>query len=334
MCVTGVTGYVASFIVRELLSEGYSVRGTVRSLSAPSKLEPLRALDSTGCKLQLVELDMTDPSTFRSVLSGCQALIHTATPIGHFTGEWSSFASEAEAEEKQMRPAVEGTAALLRVAAEVGITRIVLTSSTSAMAFTAPPLTVLDESCWTDVETERQRITSVPSAAYRIAKTLQERTARQIADELGLKLVVINPSYVAGPSLTPHINIAQRIFIDLCMGRMQGVATIPMPVPDRFMGLVDVREVAKAHVLGLKEKEGRYMVKTAEVHYDDILRVLIDTHDKFKQTALRLDTRQGRKAKPQKFDNTKAQKLGLCCIPWEDTVRETGLAIINYGHLN
>lgn len=42
--VTGASGYIATELVKQLLEKGYNVRGTVRSVSDPTKTEPLTLL--------------------------------------------------------------------------------------------------------------------------------------------------------------------------------------------------------------------------------------------------------------------------------------------------
>ena len=71
VCVTGATGYVAAFVVRDLLAAGYRVRGTVRSRSNAAKLAPLLGLPGAAERLELFEADMTDPSNFDDMLRGC-----------------------------------------------------------------------------------------------------------------------------------------------------------------------------------------------------------------------------------------------------------------------
>lgn len=331
VCVTGATGYIAMFIVRELLFQNYRVRATVRTLANHSKLQPLRALDPNSTKLELVELDMTDTSTFKPALSDCEALIHTATPIAHCTEGWSTFTSVEEAEKKQLKPAVEGTEALLRVASEVGICKVVLTSSTAAMMIGASPHPVLNEPCWADVDLARSDIMEQQSAAYRLAKTLQERLAWRLSSELGIRLVSINPCFVTGPSLSPHMNIVQQMLIDLCRG-VQNCYMVGRPgtIPDAHISIVDVRDVARAHVLGLRDAEGRYMLLTSNVHYEDIWRVLREVDERFRRKELKLNSEDGRNSEPKKFDNSKAKGLGVCKIPWEETIREAGQSIIKY----
>jgi nucleoside-diphosphate-sugar epimerase len=58
--VTGASGYVATHCVQQLLEQGYSVRGTVRSLKNEAKVKPLRDLKNAQGLLELVEADLLD----------------------------------------------------------------------------------------------------------------------------------------------------------------------------------------------------------------------------------------------------------------------------------
>lgn len=68
MLVTGASGYVAAHCVQQLLSRGFTVRGTVRSLQNAVKVDPLRELAAPfpGGRLQLVEADLTDEHCWKA----------------------------------------------------------------------------------------------------------------------------------------------------------------------------------------------------------------------------------------------------------------------------
>ncbi len=96
--VSGVSGYVASFIVKKLLEDGYHVRGSVRSLSDPSKCDFLHRLDPSKEALELVECDLTSPKGWKEAIQGptahplttCTQKIHnkkTRLPIRHPHGK-------------------------------------------------------------------------------------------------------------------------------------------------------------------------------------------------------------------------------------------------------
>lgn len=334
ICVTGATGYIAVFIVRDLLAENYRVRATVRSLANQTKIQPLRALDPSSTNLEIVELDLNDSSTFKPALSGCDALIHTATPIFRGDDGRRIFTSVEEAEEKQLKPAVKGTEDLLRVAADSGICKVVLTSSGLAMVLSRVRPPILSESYWTDTDEARANITKQPLAAYGLAKTLQESVAWELSAELGFRLVSINPVLVIGPSLTPHKNTGQDVLIELCHGvQNPSMAGGPRTISDAYLRFVDVRDVARAHVLALTEAaEGRYLLATANVHYEDILKILAEVDERFRKTGVSSISEEERKAVPSSFDNSKAKAFGVCTIPWEQTIRDAGFSIIENGH--
>ena len=58
--MTGASGYIATWVVKRLLEEGYKVRGTVRSLANEKKVAPLKNLcPEAKYPLELVEADLT-----------------------------------------------------------------------------------------------------------------------------------------------------------------------------------------------------------------------------------------------------------------------------------
>ena len=80
--VTGVNGHIGNHIVRDLLQHGYTVRGSVRDLSDPSKTKHVLAhAAALGLErnLALVEGDVLDADVWSELLNGCDGLFHTAT---------------------------------------------------------------------------------------------------------------------------------------------------------------------------------------------------------------------------------------------------------------
>ena len=69
--VTGVNGHIGNNIVRDLLENGYYVKGSVRSLADPKKVDHVRqhAID-LGCedRLELVEGDILDADPWSELI--------------------------------------------------------------------------------------------------------------------------------------------------------------------------------------------------------------------------------------------------------------------------
>jgi uncharacterized protein YbjT (DUF2867 family) len=90
--VTGGSGYVASWILKQLLDEGYNVRTTVRNKSNTAKYQHLLdiAKESKG-KLELFEADLMKEGTFLEAMKNCELLFHSASPFKivrfHFKNE-------------------------------------------------------------------------------------------------------------------------------------------------------------------------------------------------------------------------------------------------------
>lgn len=123
--VTGAGGFIAMHVIDKFIREGYRVRGTVRSLSDHGKIASLRKIADES-KLELVEADLLNASSWSSVMQGVTIVQHVASP----------FPSQPPADENEIiRPALEGTLNILAEAYKNRHTvrRIVLTSSTIAV---------------------------------------------------------------------------------------------------------------------------------------------------------------------------------------------------------
>lgn len=118
--VTGATGYLASWIVRLLLEEGYKVRGTVRSLKNQEKNAKLMTLPNANTHLELVEANLTSAAGWDEAVSGCDYVLHTASPLP---------IPFPENEMEMIEPAIQGTKLVADAALKHGVKRLVATGS-------------------------------------------------------------------------------------------------------------------------------------------------------------------------------------------------------------
>ena len=233
--VTGVNGHIGNQIVRDLLENGYHVKGSVRDLQDDSKTaHVLQHAAEIGVpeRLELVEGDILDGDEWAEMISGCDALFHTATIY-----------SNTQDGQLIIDTALLGTTHLLTAARDAGIKRVIYTSSVAAVGNT-PKGRAKTEDDW---QTER-------SSPYIIAKTDSERKAWELAEEFDLDLRVINPSAVIGGGFvnpTPSVDF----FPDIVNGNVPMAPKIPLSI-------VHVKDVAIAHrrAYEIDEAQGRFIL--------------------------------------------------------------------------
>ena len=124
VCVTGASGFVASHCVQQLLEAGYTVHGTVRSLTNPDKVRHLTSLFGASERLKLFEADLLKEGSFDEAVAGCEAVLHTASP---FTSD------KTMTEDDFCKPAIQGTLNVLGSLKRNGVKICVITSSTAAV---------------------------------------------------------------------------------------------------------------------------------------------------------------------------------------------------------
>lgn len=262
--VTGAGGYIAGWIVRYLLEAGLTVRATVRNTARRDKMIHLtRLAASLPGNLRLFAADLLTPGDFEDAMLGCELVIHTASPF--------TLGRTADPQAAFIRPAVNGTRNVLSaVNAVETVKRVVLTSSVVAMVGDNADMAAIAGDAFTE---DHWNTTSSPShQPYNYAKTVAERTAWEICRaQERWDLVVLNPAAVFGPSLT-------KMTASGSVGLMKqfGDGTTKYGVPDLTLGMVDVREVARAHVNAgfMPEAGGRHILAAGEIQLIEIGRIL------------------------------------------------------------
>lgn len=336
VCVTGASGFVASWIVKDLLQAGYTVRGTVRDASKLDKYDFLTSLPGAEERLELVTANLLEPETFAEAVQGCEMVMHTASPYT---------LTVKDAQKDLVDPAVLGTKGVLEACIAADVKRVVLTSSAAAITDEPEKDRVMNEEDWN----EKSSLTRNP---YYYSKTMAEKAAWELAKgDPGLDLVVINPVVVVGPSLTPSLNTSNKILSDLLGGQYPGIVNLGWAI-------VDVRDVAQAHILAMQNPEasGRYLCS----HLTLTMREVIAKYKElgfaaYKLPKLGLDSSLGdtvvglvsyfqpagtrsflktNLGRPPQYDNSKIREgLGLQFQDINKTLKETAYDLVEWGHL-
>ena len=80
--VTGASGFIASHCVLDLLAQGYTVRGTVRSLERSEALTAMYQRSGADIsRLEFVEATLTEQRCWHEAVAGCDGIFHVASPV-------------------------------------------------------------------------------------------------------------------------------------------------------------------------------------------------------------------------------------------------------------
>jgi dihydroflavonol-4-reductase len=214
--LTGATGFVGSHVARAYAAQGAELRLLTRRTSNLASLEGLASADTVVGDLRQVE-------GLRTALTGCEALVHVAADYRLWVPD----------PEEMYASNVEGTRALLQLAREVGVAKVVYTSSVATMGFRADG-TIVDEATPVSI--------ADMIGHYKRSKFLAEQEAVKAAG-LGQHVMILNPTTPIGPGdLKP--TPTGRIIVDFLNRNFPAYV-------DTGLNLVDVTEVARMHVAAL-----------------------------------------------------------------------------------
>lgn len=211
--ITGGTGFLGAYIIKELVQQGYQVRALKRSPSLPSFIP-----SSIFEKVEWVDGDILDVISLEDAMQGVDAVIHAAAVV--------SF--DPDKKKTLFKVNIEGTANVVNAALEANVRRFVYISSVAALGRTAKESKVTEEKKWTK---------SRSNTHYAISKYFAEMEVWRAMGE-GMEVMILNPSTILGFGNWEHSSC--EIF-----------KTVYNEFPwytEGVNGFVDVEDVAKVTV--------------------------------------------------------------------------------------
>ena len=227
--VTGASGFIAEHCIIELLKNGYSVKGSLRSMNREQEVRDAIKTGANDENLEFCKLDLLEDDGWEDAMWDCDYLMHVASPF---------VIEDPKDENELIKPAKEGTLRALNAAKKAGIKRVVLTSSVAAVNSHMMSGTS-DHTTWTDINSKYV-------TPYQKSKTIAEKAAWDFYNNQDnsnkMELAVINPGGVMGPQLGNDLGGAStQIVSQLISGKFPMIPALSFP-------FIDVRDVAILHL--------------------------------------------------------------------------------------
>lgn len=237
--VTGGTGFVGSHVARALADAGYQVRILRRETSALDLVQDIACEHYVG--------DVLDMDSLLAAMADVDWVFHVAAVSAYWRNEPDLI----------YRVNVDGTRNVLHAAEQSGVKRVIVTSSAAAMGY-RDDLRPVDETVRFNYD---QHVTP-----YGHSKFLAEAEVYR-AIQRGLDCVILNPAVIVGPG---DLNqISSSVVIELARGN------VPPTIPPGGVTVIDVRDVAAAHVAAAQRgRTGqRYLLGAVDLTHKAWLRL-------------------------------------------------------------
>ncbi|KAL0425853.1 UNVERIFIED_CONTAM: Vestitone reductase [Sesamum radiatum] len=275
VCVTGGSGFVASWLIMRLLQRGYSVNTTVRSQSHTSgsggkkDISFLTSLPGASERLNVFTADLENPDSFAAAIDGCIGVFHVAHTIDF---------QNKETVETVTNKSIGAALGILKACLKTKtVKRVVYTSSASTVMFNDKAAgAVLDEGSWSDVDYIKNE--KLFGASYFISKTLTERAALEFAEKHSLDLVTVIPTWIHGPFICTSCPGSVKSSLAMLIGN-EGEIRYCENTP-----FVHTDDVASAHIFLFEypEAKGRYICSAVEITVDKLHEFLSTRYPEFK----------------------------------------------------
>ncbi|KAL0428763.1 UNVERIFIED_CONTAM: putative anthocyanidin reductase [Sesamum radiatum] len=261
VCVSGGAGYLASFLVKQLLERGYTVHATLRTLGDASKVGLLQGLQldhhqAAGSRLKLFEADIYRADEFEAAIEGCEFVVHMATPLQHYALN-SQYKNTSEA-------AVGGIKIIMESCMRSNtVKKLIYTASVVA----ASPLKedgsgykdFMDETCWTPLNPSYEVISD-----YIHSKTAAEKEVLSYNGK-GLEVVSLACGLVGGDTI--QSSMADSMGVLISQATNDGSRYKVLRVLEDLLAKVPIahiQDVTEAHIFSMENSHinGRFIEDT------------------------------------------------------------------------
>ncbi len=246
--VTGGTGFLGSYIIKELVEKNYPVR----ALRRPSSKLPFYIPADIFEKVEWINGDILDIVSLEEAMEGVDAVIHSAAIISFYKKDKS----------KMFQANIQGTANVVNSSLEKNVSRFVHISSVAALGRSKKAGRVTEEKKW-----QENKINTY----YAVSKYRAEMEVWRAIGE-GLNGVIVNPSTVLGYGdwTTSSCRLFKTIY-DEFPWYTTGIN-----------GFVDIEDVARVVVLLLEATitEQRFIVNAENWTFQRLFNAIADGFDK------------------------------------------------------
>jgi dihydroflavonol-4-reductase len=343
IAVTGASGYIGSWIVKDLMQQGYAVRACVRDTANPDKVDHLLALNEENLRgsVELFEADLLNTGSYDNGFKGCCAAIHTGAAVGFNKETPQEVYDGCFTQNEHIVESVKKSGS---------IKRLVFTSSFAAVGHPRPAGYVFTEKDWCGDNPEgykgawsKANIPKNRDIAYAMAKANTEKMIYKAAEEDGsFDAMAILPLHVIGPLMCT--NHDQPWSWQYWIKKMMQGKPFKMREGGRMLwNCVDVRDVARAHrlcaesvhatngsryILSASDRSGELFTSQLQAKLEELFPSI--------EAAGGEDMDHGQPEKPT-YDSPRAycllakQELDLTTYPIDETIRANGDALIRLG---
>lgn len=266
--VTGASGYIGAWIVRDCIEQGYEVRACVRDAKNPAKTQHLIELNSLGLRGQvtLYEADLLKTGSYDEAFAGAAAVIHAGATLGFNRETPQEVYDGCFKENSHVMESVKRSGS---------VRRFVFTSSFAAVGHPRDPGYVFTEKDWCGDNVEaykgrwsEEQIPLNRDIAYAMAKANTEKLIYAEAAANGsFEALAILPLHVIGPLMSVN-NDQPWSWQNHIKRMMQGKPYKGGREGRMLWNCVDVRDVARAHRLCVETTVGtngsRYILAAAD----------------------------------------------------------------------
>ncbi len=331
--LTGVTGFLGSHTAIQLLEKGYHVTGTLRNMNRANSIKEIISKYTSKIEnLDFAEADLEDQHIWEDLCKDKDFVMHIASPFPR---------ELPKNDDELVKPAKAGVLNILKASSNLGVKRIVITSSTGAIVYgnSKGRHNEFTESDWTNVANKND------TTPYFRSKTIAEKAAWDFIeqDKSGLELVTVCPGAILGPVLEQDFGTSANIVIKALDGSSPAL-------PNIGFDMVDVRSVADLHIRAMENPVAanqRYIGSSGYYKFSEVAAVLRNAYPNKKvpkitlpDFVVRLFSNFDKTLKPilidlsaeRRVNHSKAvNELGWKPLSIEEAILSCAASVINHG---